>query len=75
MLSKPESLYDLLVEEARKGGFAVAGALDIDSVDLSEPVKRYDDWLSRGLAGEMQYLVRGRDRRADPRRVFPETAR
>src|SRR5206468_12333455 len=35
-------------------------------------VARYDEWLENGFDGAMSYLRRGRDRRADPRIVFPE---
>src|SRR5206468_412958 len=34
--------------------------------------ERYDRWLSDGRAGAMQYLERGRSRRADPRQAFAE---
>ncbi len=30
----------------------------------------FDDWISRGFAGDMGYLERGAEKRADPRRVF-----
>lgn len=33
---------------------------------------RYEQWIQRGFAGEMQYLVRGLDRRKNPELVFPE---
>lgn len=52
-------------------GFPLSGVVDIDRVDLSEHVSRYDDWIAADRAGAMQYLKRGRDRRADPRLVLP----
>lgn len=30
----------------------------------------FDEWISRGFAGDMGYLERGAEKRADPRRVF-----
>src|SRR4051812_35921181 len=67
-------LYSTLIECAREEGFPLAGALDLDLArPLLEPhVERYDQWLAAGYDGAMSYLRRGRDRRADPRQVFPE---
>src|SRR3990167_2400022 len=65
------SLKQLLVESALSEGFLLAGVVDVDKVDLAPHVTRYDDWLRSGYSGDMQYLVRGRDRRADVRQVFP----
>ena len=67
-------LHSLLIDAAKAEGFPLAGALDIDSVvpAFQNHVSRYDDWLSKGYDAAMSYLRRGRDRRADPRQVFPE---
>ena len=72
-------LLPLLVQEAKAAGFPVAGAIDLD-LALQDPearfalhLDRYDQWIEAGYAGKMEYLVRGRDRRADPRLVFPQT--
>jgi epoxyqueuosine reductase len=66
-------LAEILFEAARAEGFPLAGAVDIDeaSRQFPEHVARYDEWLTSGFAGTMEYLVRGRERRADPRVVFP----
>jgi epoxyqueuosine reductase len=63
----------LLLEAARAEGFPLAGAVDIEPAraELARHVERYDRWLADGRAGAMQYLVRGRDRRADPTLVLP----
>lgn len=56
-------------------GFPVVGSVDLSLVPeelWSSHVERFDRWLERGHAGNMGYLPRGRDRRADPRKVFPE---
>ncbi|MGZ3689402.1 MAG: tRNA epoxyqueuosine(34) reductase QueG [Bdellovibrionota bacterium] len=63
-------LHALLTEGAKSAGFAASGALDLQAI--SEEISRYDEWLASGYAGAMEYLKRGRDRRADPRVVFPE---
>lgn len=70
----PIDLYSLLIESARAEGFPLAGALDLDlaAEALAPHVERYDRWIAQGNAGAMQYLERGRDRRADPRLVFPK---
>ena len=69
------SLYDQLQKAALKEGFIEAGGVDLESAwpAYSEHVQKYDEWIARGNAGEMHYLARGRDRRANPRLVFPET--
>ncbi len=74
MSSAHPELHDALVNAARDEGFPLAGAVDIDLAkrELTTHVERYDDWLKNGYAGAMDYLVRGRDRRADPRLVFPK---
>ena len=69
-----DSFHQLLISAANKAGFPLAGALDIDLAlpNLSPHVDQYDQWLEKGYAGKMQWLSRGRDRRTDPRQVFPE---
>ncbi len=69
---------DLIQACHQIGGFDLAGIVDIES-QLQDPdsifqqsVRHYDAWLSQGHAGEMEYLKRGRDRRANPKLVFPE---
>jgi epoxyqueuosine reductase len=39
---------------------------------MKSHIERYDEWLEKRYDGAMSYLRRGRDRRADPRIVFPE---
>ncbi len=71
-----------LLEEARAEGFTLSATIDLEPA-LSPPgpgqpapydahLARYDRWLEQGRHGEMHYLQRGRDRRADPRRLMPE---
>lgn len=66
------SLHQLLLEQAKEHGFPLAGALDLSEASLDSHIAAYDRWLANGYAGAMSYLERGRDRRADPRLVFPE---
>ena len=70
------TFYELLLQTAKKHDFPLVGALDFGQVLtpdglFQEHLKRYDSWLANGGEGEMAYLRRGRDRRADPRLVFP----
>lgn len=67
------SLLDRLQHAALQQGFACSGAVDIDLAEnFSDHISVYDQWLSLGYSGEMHYLTRGRDRRANPREVFPK---
>jgi epoxyqueuosine reductase len=63
-----------LIEATRAEGFPLAGVVDLSlsREAYAEHVAHYDRWLAEGRAGAMEYLVRGRARRADPRAVFPE---
>jgi epoxyqueuosine reductase len=54
--------------QAKELGFDACGIAP--AVDHPE-LRFFDDWLARGYAGEMAYLHRTADRRADVRRVMP----
>jgi len=67
--------FNPLSKHLKLQGFPLVGAVDIDDVlggEFKNHVARYDQWLDQGFDGEMGYLRRGRDRRSDPRLVFPE---
>ncbi len=70
---KAEEFYALLMSEAKAAGLAAAGAVDLDlSQDAFMPHRqRYRDWIADGKHGDMNYLLRGQERREDPRLVFP----
>jgi epoxyqueuosine reductase len=55
-------------EKARELGFDLCGIAP--AADLPE-LQFFETWLARGYAGEMTYLHRSADRRADVRRVLP----
>lgn len=59
----------LIRAEAQKLGFAAVG---FASVGPARSFARFRDWLARGYAGDMTYLSKHADRRADPRRLLPE---
>lgn len=73
ILSVSATFRELLLECARAEGFPLASALDIDlaAPELQKHIERYDEWLAGRREGAMEYLRRGRDRRADPRLVMP----
>ena len=54
--------------KAREIGFDLCG---IAPADDHPELKFFRDWLDRGYAGDMAYLDRSADRRADVRRVLP----
>ena len=60
---RAEPLRQGIVQEiARECGFELAG---VAPCDPGADFARYDDWVARGMAGEMRYLT---DRRAEVRR-------
>ncbi len=67
-------LLEQLRRSALDEGFIEAGGVDLELAwpIYQEHVRKYDEWIAGGNAGDMHYLVRGRDRRADPRLVFPD---
>ncbi len=66
-------LHDLLTRLAIEEGFSAAGGVDLDQApSFGAHLARFDSWLEAGHADEMHYLTRGRDRRADPKLVFPD---
>ena len=65
----------LLFNEIEQVGFPLFGIVDVELAiqEYSSHFSRYESWIAQGYAGEMGYLIRGLDRRRDPRNVFPET--
>jgi epoxyqueuosine reductase len=60
---------DSIKARAAELGFELCG---IAAAESYPELRRFDDWLARGYAGEMHYLHRSADRRRDVRRVVPE---
>ncbi len=67
-------LYEEIANRSPELGFPVCGAVDLEvSADVyAEHFLRFERWLAAGRHGEMGYLDRGKDRRKDPRIVYPE---
>ena len=73
MSPRDEPLMDRLTSsaiklKARELGFDLCGVAP--AAELPE-LTFFEKWLSRGYAGDMAYLHRSRERRADVRRVLP----
>jgi epoxyqueuosine reductase len=61
-------LSALVKELARREGFDKVGI--VRAAPLAEERERLDEWLRRGLHGEMSWMARDTAQRTDPRRVF-----
>ena len=69
----PDALGELPLTE-RVTALALALGFDLVGVARAEPGAHaafLREWLARGYGGEMAYLARNAERRADPRRVLP----
>ena len=71
MIASPDSpsrdLENLIKAQAYGLGFDLAG---ITTLGPAESAAQFDEWVSRGYAGEMGYLVRGAKKRSDSRLPF-----
>jgi epoxyqueuosine reductase len=56
-------------EHARRLGFDKVGI--VRAVALEDERERLREWLARGFHGEMRWMERDPEKRADPRQVFP----
>jgi len=63
----PDSLSDLLKQEARRLGFDLVGATPALT---PEGFQRFEQWIEAGYAGEMHYLPDRRDAYRHPRHVL-----
>lgn len=65
------ALKQLILQEARRLGFALAG---VTSPDSPRHASTFEAWLRKGRHAGMDYLAteRSRARRADPRLILPE---
>ena len=65
------AIEQLIKAQAFGLGFDLVG---IASLGPAETAGAFRDWIERGYAGEMEYLVRGAEKRLDSRLPFPGTA-
>lgn len=61
-------LESLIKAQAYGIGFDLVGITQLGPAETSP---RFDEWISRGYAGEMEYLRRGAEKRRDTRLPFP----
>jgi len=62
------SIENRIKAQAYGLGFDLVGIARLGPVDSADA---FEDWLSRGYAGDMEYLARGLDKRRDTRLPFP----
>ena len=66
--------YAALREEIREAGWKLGfAAIGIARADPGEAVARLREWLADGCHGEMDYMARHADLRADPQQLHPGT--
>jgi epoxyqueuosine reductase len=68
-----QALKQALAERARAEGFDAFGVTRPDAIAQSAP--HLHDWLDAGAHGDMDWMERTRERRADPRVLWPEVRR
>ena len=71
MSATSPSLETRLKAQAFGLGFDLAGICSLGPADTAE---EFDEWLTRGFAGTMEYLPRGREKRRDSRLPLPGAA-
>ncbi|HWJ15013.1 MAG TPA: QueG-associated DUF1730 domain-containing protein [Gemmatimonadaceae bacterium] len=64
------SLEQMIKAQAFGLGFDLVGITTLGPVETSAA---FEDWLASGYAGDMAYLARGAEKRADTRRPVPGT--
>lgn len=70
-MDPPASLSALIKAQAFGLGFDLAG---ITTLGPAATAGAFDEWLSRGYAGDMNYLARGAEKRRDTRLPLPGTS-
>jgi epoxyqueuosine reductase len=70
-MSQSERIEDRIKEKALELGAAAVGIARIENTEGDLDLGRLRRWLGAGFAGEMSYMERNGDRRADPRLSLP----
>ena len=65
----PQGLSLKIKEQARAAGFEKIGIVPAEALQIEGG--RLRKWLSQGYRGEMTWMSRDPDQRADPRAFFP----
>src|SRR6476646_11885179 len=68
VIAESMALEDMVKAQAYGLGFDLVG---ITALGPMETAGKFDDWIAKGYAGEMDYLPRGADKRRDSRLAFP----
>lgn len=67
--SNPREISRRIKERALSEGFEKVGIVPAEALDHES--NRLKQWLARGYHGEMAWMARDPDQRADPRQLFP----
>jgi epoxyqueuosine reductase len=71
MIAPPATSLEQMIKAQAFGlGFDLVGITTLGPVETSAA---FEDWLASGYAGDMAYLARGAEKRADTRRPVPGT--
>ncbi|MBN2637469.1 MAG: tRNA epoxyqueuosine(34) reductase QueG [Bacteroidales bacterium] len=65
-----ETLSEWIKTEALALGFSACGISNAE--ELTDDAQRMEQWLEKGMQGEMTYLERNREKRYDVRKLVPE---
>jgi epoxyqueuosine reductase len=69
-LQKKDSVGRAIKERALAEGFQKVGIVRAEALQAER--ERLEEWLRRGYEGEMRWMAREPERRADPRAIFPD---
>jgi epoxyqueuosine reductase len=69
--ANPRELSRLIKERAAAAGFEKIGIVPAGALDRE--YEHLGEWLRRGYQGEMKWMARDPEMRADPRKLFPAT--
>ena len=58
-----------IISKGKQNGLDLLGIIPVQP---SKQAKQLDQWLKSGMAGEMDWIHRGQDKREDPRKIFPK---
>jgi epoxyqueuosine reductase len=68
-MASTESRTALIRSEAQRLGFSMVGFAKAEFMD--EEARRLEEWLNRGLHGQMHYMANHFDKRVDPTKLVP----
>jgi len=67
-MTGPKQLSDLIIEKCSELGFSDAGIVSAGFLDAESG--HFREWLSKGYAADMNYMLNNAEKRTDPRLLF-----